>query len=122
VLVEALTDEGHQVETAPDGAAALSRITEGAYGLTIGDRGMPVLGGIELYRGLVRRHPRLAGRVILVSGGTLNPDAIALLESIGAPRIGKPFVLGEVRAAVRKAMSGLSRTRSRAPRGAGTPH
>ena len=104
LLTEALTGDGHAVETASDGAAALAHIAERPYDLVITDCGMPVLGGVEFYQELVRRHPRMARRVIFLSGDTLNPKAVAFLELIDAPRLSKPFALDDVQTLVRQVL------------------
>jgi CheY-like chemotaxis protein len=105
VLAEALARDGHRVDTASDGQAALARIETREYDLIVSDCGMPVLGGIELYRELTRRDPRLANRMIFVSGDTLNKQATDFLESTGAPRMTKPFVLEQVQALVRQVLA-----------------
>ncbi len=107
VLVEALALDGHQVETAPNGAAAFTKIAERDYDLIISDCGMPVLGGAEFYRELTRRAPRLANRIIFVSGDTLNKRAVEFLESIDAPRLSKPFALDTVQSLVRQVLQRL---------------
>jgi two-component system sensor histidine kinase/response regulator len=117
VLVEALTHDGHHVETASNGAAALAKLTDHPYDLILSDSGMPILSGIEFYQELRRRHPRLAGRVIFVTGDTLNTRMTEFLDSIDAPRLSKPFVLGDVQSLVRLV---LHRLETEAPAMAGT--
>jgi CheY-like chemotaxis protein len=68
---------------------------------------MPVLGGVEFYRELTRRDPRLAKRVIFVSGDTLNPRAAEFFESLDAPRLSKPFSLDAVQSVVRQVLRRL---------------
>jgi two-component system NtrC family sensor kinase len=104
VLAEALARDGHRVDTASDGQAALAKIEARRYDLIVSDCGMPVLGGIEFYRELTRRDPRLADRLIFVSGDTLNTQATDFLESVGAPRLSKPFALEQVQALVRQVL------------------
>jgi two-component system NtrC family sensor kinase len=104
ILAEALADEGHQVDTAPDGAAALAKIRERPYDLIVSDCGMPVLGGVEFYQELIRCDPRLANRIIFVSGDTLNAQVVAFLDRIDAPRLSKPFVVPDVRRLVRQVL------------------
>jgi signal transduction histidine kinase len=106
LLAETLALDGHHVETAPNGAAALTKIAGRDYDLIISDCGMPVLGGVEFYRELTRLHPRLATRVIFVSGDTLNKEAVEFLERIDAPRLSKPLSLDTVRALVRQVLQG----------------
>ncbi|MGH7265766.1 MAG: MASE4 domain-containing protein [Candidatus Rokuibacteriota bacterium] len=105
VLAEALARDGHCVDTAPNGQAALAKIDAREHDLIVSDCGMPVLGGMELYRELTRRDPRLANRLIFVSGDTLNKQATDFLESIGAPRLSKPFALEQIQTLVRHVLA-----------------
>src|SRR5260370_16956107 len=59
LLVEILTREGHQADTAPNGAAALTLVEGHEYDLILCDLRMPVLDGPGFYRELQRRRPRL---------------------------------------------------------------
>src|SRR5216683_2268415 len=59
LLVEILTREGHQADTAPNGSAALTLVEGHEYDLILCDLRMPVLDGPGFYRELQRRRPRL---------------------------------------------------------------
>ncbi len=104
VLAEMLAADGHEVETAANGALALDRLRERACDLIVSDLRMPELDGPGLYRELERRHPELCGRVIFLTGDTLSPEITGFLERIGAPSLGKPFTLDEVRRVVQRAL------------------
>jgi signal transduction histidine kinase len=104
MLAQILAAEGHQVETAATGALALSKLRERAYDLILSDIKMPELDGPGLYRELVRDYPELSRRVIFITGDTLNPTTITFLEQSGAPTVSKPFVPGELRRLVQRAL------------------
>ena len=57
VLVEVLSRDGHEVDSAVDGAEGLRRVEERRYDLVVTDLRMPGLEGPELYRALRERYP-----------------------------------------------------------------
>jgi len=105
VLAEALTNEGHLVETAENGAVGLEKLTAGSYDLVICDSGMPVLNGPDLYREVERRDPRLAEKFIFVVGDILNPRTQEFLDHVNTPQLIKPFTIETVKQLVRRVLS-----------------
>jgi two-component system NtrC family sensor kinase len=102
VLAEVLRGEGHEVDTAGNGAEALDRLAGARpYDLILSDTKMPVLDGPGFFQELERRHPEMRQRVVFVTGDVLNPDKREFLERTGAPTITKPFNLDDVRRVVR---------------------
>lgn len=97
LLAEVLSEDGHHVETAPNGAVALERLRAGRYDLIISDLRMPELDGPGLYRELERSYPALLRRVIFLTGDTLGREITEFLETTGAPSLAKPFAVEEVR-------------------------
>ena len=95
-----LSDDGHRVETAANGAAALDKLRERAYDLILSDLRMPELDGPGLYRALEGDRRQLQRRMIFLTGDTLGPETREFLERSGAPSVSKPFALQEVRRAV----------------------
>ena len=69
LLVEILTREGHQADTAPNGAAALTLVEGREYDLILCDLRMPVLDGPGFYRELQQRRPELVRRLARSSRG-----------------------------------------------------
>jgi signal transduction histidine kinase len=105
VLAEALTNEGHVVETAESGAVGLEKLAAGSYDLVICDSGMPVLNGPDLYREVERRDPRLAEKFIFVVGDILNPRTQEFLDHVNTPQLIKPFTIETVKQLVRRVLS-----------------
>jgi PAS domain S-box-containing protein len=103
LLAEILGEDGHRVETADNGAAALEKLRDGTYDLIISDLRMPQLDGPGLYREVARRHPRLLRRMVFVTGDTLGPESTEFLRTSEALTFSKPFVASDVRRAVRQA-------------------
>jgi len=105
VLAEFLTEEGHEVETAPNGAVALEKLRQRRYDLIFSDLKMPELDGPGLYREVVRRHPELRHRFVFFTGDTLASESDAFLAETGAPSLSKPFEQENIRRVVRRALA-----------------
>jgi PAS domain S-box-containing protein len=91
----------HQVEVLTRSRQALERVRAGAsWDAVLCDVMMPELSGIEWFEEVRRVDPALARRVVFVTGGAFTAAARTFLEEVENPRIEKPFVAAEVRAAV----------------------
>jgi PAS domain S-box-containing protein len=97
VLAEVLMLEGYQVDTAPNGAAALLKVAEKTYDLILSDLRMPELDGPGFYHELERRHPALCRRMVFLTGDTLSPETQVFLASAAVPTLNKPFALADIR-------------------------
>jgi len=100
LLVELLEGDGHHVEVAGNGRAALERLTARGFDVIISDFKMPVLDGAGLYEGLARHDPRLRERLVFISGDTLTPDTRRFIQATGVPTVDKPFDAAQVRRVV----------------------
>lgn len=78
-----LSSDGHDVETVPDGLAALAVLTREPFDVVVSDIAMPQMTGIELLRAL-RRHGSTVP-VVLVTGVPAVQSAIEAVE-LGAVR------------------------------------
>ena len=89
---------GWGVRTAPNGRAAIETLTDRGveFDLVICDLRMPSGSGEDVYWWLVRHRPALAGRLVFLSGDTVDPEMAAFLEKCGRPVLGKPFDLYEL--------------------------
>jgi two-component system NtrC family sensor kinase len=104
VLSDMLSADGHEVETAENGAVALDKLRGRAYDLILCDLRMPELDGPGLYQELQRRDPQLCRRIIFLTGDVLSPRITEFLERTAAPKLGKPFALEEMRQVVQSAL------------------
>jgi CheY-like chemotaxis protein len=111
VLVEVLCRDGHEVDSAVDGAEGLRRVEERRYDLVVTDLRMPGLEGPALYRALRARYPEQPPRVIFMSANTGIDEYASFLAETGEPALEKPFNLADMRQVV---MQVLSQVRSRA--------
>jgi two-component system NtrC family sensor kinase len=102
LLRDILAPDGHRVEVAPHGRAALDLLAREPFDLIISDFRMPVLDGGGLYRELALRAPALRERFIFLSGDTLNAETRKFIERTGAPVLDKPFDAARVRRTVQQ--------------------
>jgi PAS domain S-box-containing protein len=91
-----LASLGHGVTVAAGGMEARALLTSNEYDVVLLDLRMPDLGGDTLYRELVERDPRHAGRVVFVTGDTHNAQARRFLAEAGRPSVSKPFHLDDL--------------------------
>lgn len=105
LLARALVQDGHEVEVAADGAAALERLAEApAFDLLLSDIRMPVMDGIALALAAARDHPRLA--IVLMTGYAGERDRAQGIDSLVRDIVLKPFALAELRERLRAALAG----------------
>jgi PAS domain S-box-containing protein len=91
----------HDVTAVTSAKDALELIDSGAsFDVILSDLMMPVMSGMELHDILVRRHARLAERVIFITGGAFTPAAETFLDYVPNERLGKPFDATAVRSLV----------------------
>ncbi len=96
--------EDNDVEVVTDAQAALARIEQGArYDVILCDLMMPVMTGMDLYAEVVRRAPRLAARIVFMTGGAFTPRARAFIESVVNPCLEKPLDMSKLRSILAKA-------------------
>jgi FixJ family two-component response regulator len=68
---------------------------------------MPNLDGPGLYRALLRRGSPLQQKLLFVTGDTMSPRTLDFLKSCGLPYLAKPFLVDELKEAVRQAVAAL---------------
>jgi CheY-like chemotaxis protein len=105
LLVEILTREGHETDTAPNGAVALTLVDGHEYDLILCDLRMPILDGPGFYRQLERRRPELLRRVVFITGDALSASMAGFLAEVARPRLSKPFSVPEIREVVARVLS-----------------
>ena len=107
LIADVLAEEGHRVDTLLDSRVALGRLEEKSYSLVICDLKMPYVDGPGLYRALVRRENPMQHRVLFVTGDTMGPRTLEFLKSSGLPYLAKPFLVEELKEAVRQALAAV---------------
>jgi two-component system, cell cycle response regulator CpdR len=109
LCVRALTDDGHEVLSAADGAEALDVIgrEQGRIDLLITDIQMPVMDGIALALAAARDYPDLS--ILLMTGYAEQRERAQGLDALVHDVLTKPFSLAEFRLVVQ----GVFRVRER---------
>lgn len=97
-IVHALSDHGHEIETAHDGVQGLQKAREGDYAALIVDRMLPGLDGLSLVRQL--RDARIRTPVLFLTTMSGLDDRVEGLESGGDDYLSKPFAFSELLARV----------------------
>jgi two-component system NtrC family sensor kinase len=97
MLAEILRAADHDVTTAESGREALQRIAARRYDIIVTDIRMPDVDGRALFQQIRERWPRLASRVVFVTGDTLTPALREFVTHSGRPVIEKPFLPDDVR-------------------------
>jgi two-component system NtrC family sensor kinase len=105
-LGDILTSESHNVELCASGADALQELAAGHFDLIISDLRMPGMDGLTLFREIEAHWPKLAQRVVFVTGDSLTPAIRRFLGDAGRPVIEKPFTPADVRGAVAEVTAG----------------
>src|SRR5579883_321085 len=96
--------EDSDVEVVTDAEQALARISGGKpYDVVLCDLMMPVMTGMDLYAEIVRTAPKLAGRIVFMTGGAFTARARAFLESVVNPCLEKPLDMSKLRSIVARA-------------------
>lgn len=103
-----LESAGYEVATAESGQVALALLDEARFDAVVSDLRMPDLDGAGLYRALRQSHPRLASRLLFVTGDTLSPGAHGFLAETGCGHLDKPFTKADLLSAVQRLLDGPS--------------
>ncbi|MHB8143125.1 MAG: GAF domain-containing protein [Thermoleophilia bacterium] len=98
VLAETLRRNGHEVETAKDGKAALTMLKQRAFDCIVSDVKMPGMDGPSLFKAVREMDPAMTDRFIFISGDSINPSTQGYLTDLGKPYLSKPFNLEEFEA------------------------
>jgi two-component system cell cycle response regulator CpdR len=104
LVARALSDDGHEVIEAADGAAALKalRRCDGEIDLLLTDVKMPVMDGVALALAAGRSHPEMA--IMLMTGYADQRERAHGLDALVHDVITKPFSMEQIKGAVREAL------------------
>ncbi len=98
-LVRSLARDGHEVDLAVSGEAALSAIAAAPPDVLILDVGLPGIDGIEVCRVARRSHPGLA--ILMLTARSSELDEVLGLDAGADDYVTKPFQLSVLLARVR---------------------
>jgi len=104
LVIRALSEDGHDLRTAADGAEALDVLNhqDGEFDLLLTDVKMPVMDGIALALAAGRAHPDVA--IMLMTGYADQRERAHGLDALVHDVIAKPFTLSQIQGAVREAL------------------
>jgi two-component system cell cycle response regulator CpdR len=104
LVTRALSDDGHDLIAAPDGAAALDMLNQhnGEFDLVLADVKMPVMDGIALALATGRDHPDI--KIMLMTGYADQRERAHGLDALVHDVIAKPFSVDQIKGAVREAL------------------
>ena len=91
-----------RVDTASDGRAAMEKLTRNDYDLVITDFKMPQMSGRDLYQWIKDKRPRLAQRIIFITGDTVSTETRSFFENNCNLYLAKPFKIEEVKEAIQQ--------------------
>ena len=106
-LERALRSHNYEVVSVGDPNSAYEVLAESSFDLVLLDLRLPQMDGDTFFLAIVRRWPRLLGRVILMSGDPLPPQPDWPVELAGCPVLHKPFSLDTLLNTVGQVLSGL---------------
>jgi two-component system cell cycle response regulator CpdR len=109
LVQRALTQDGHEVEVAVDGALALEKLASAApFDLLLSDIRMPVMDGIALALTVARDFPKLG--IVLMTGYAGERDRALGIDELVQDIVLKPFSLGDLKQRLRHALAARAET------------
>jgi len=103
ILHQYLSERGHEVEQASDGAQALDCLARGGVELVVTDIRMPVMGGLELLQHIGSREYDVG--VVMLTACDDVASAVSAMKSGALDYVLKPFSLDELGCTVDRALT-----------------
>jgi CheY-like chemotaxis protein len=104
LIVDSLADNGYEVDLAADGAEALRLCEQARYDLILSDLRMPNMDGAALYQELRLRYGSTMPPMLFVTAPPHLLDHARFLSASNVPVLSKPFTVGGLQKAVRRAL------------------
>ena len=102
-LKEGLSEDGYRVDTAADGAEALSAVERGEYHLVLLDQKLPDANGIELLRQIKSKRPEI--QVVIMTAYGKFEWAVEATKAGCYDYVAKPFELEHMKLIIQNALS-----------------
>jgi signal transduction histidine kinase/CheY-like chemotaxis protein len=96
---------GHELVLAGDGESALWECLSRDFDFILCDLMMPRLDGAGFYTALREHRPRLAARVVFMTGGAFTSETRAFLDGVPNPCLEKPIPVARLFEAARRQMA-----------------
>ncbi len=103
-FVEAFQSLPMTIDTAKNGQAALKKMESLEYDIVITDYRMPQMSGKELFNWIKEQHPRLANRIVFVTGDTVSNETRSFFKENNCRFLAKPFKIEEVKEVVQQVL------------------
>jgi len=108
-LRAALERSGYRIAPAASGSEAIQLLAQGDFLGVITDMRIPGgVTGADVHAWIVAHRPEMAGRVIFITGDTVNEETMSIVRRTGAPCIEKPFRVQQFISVVQKVLGGGS--------------
>ena len=109
LVTEVMHGLGHHVGEATTGQEALIRLRERVWDLVMLDLRLPDVDGPTVWERALAPDPRLAGRVVFMTGDIMSAETQGFLDATGRPFLLKPFTMEEVGRVVSEVLARPSR-------------
>ena len=96
LIADVLGGAGYDVDTAPQGVAALERLEQRTYDVILSDLRMPELDGLGLFREIEQRYPDLLHRFVFITGTSEHADYQGFIDDVKVPVLTKPFDMADL--------------------------
>jgi diguanylate cyclase (GGDEF)-like protein len=96
IITDALTSQGHRVDTACDGIEAVEKLQRDNYSIIVTDMDMPKMDGMALINYVVQNHSDID--IIAITGHIMKYTYTEVVEAGASDFITKPFSLNELEA------------------------
>jgi len=106
LVADVLGGEGYEVETAPDGRAALDRLAQRTFDTILSDLRMPELDGLGLFRAIEQRHPELLRRFVFITGTSAQAEYQGFIDDVKVLVLTKPFDVADLLRVVQRLVAG----------------
>jgi signal transduction histidine kinase len=106
LVTEVMRGLGHQVIEATTGQEALNLLETRTYDLVMLDLRLPDVDGQAVWQRAIAPHPRLAGRVVFMTGDIMSSETQEFLDETGRPCLMKPFTIEQVGRVVNEVLAG----------------
>jgi len=103
-----LTLKGYEVHVSGRPEEALEQLKSSDYDLSLLDLRMPGMDGEDIFQILCQRHPKVASRVVFMTGDTASKDTRRFLTCVQRPVLIKPFHLDGLEETVAAALDSNS--------------
>ena len=108
LLQNILEIEGFQVTTADSGREALERLRETRFDTAVLDMALPDTNGFLLFNEIQKKYPRLAKKVVFLTGVSLSEQAIQTMTNMSTAFLLKP-IKPEILVRTLQALAGVKR-------------